>query len=204
MSEGNTDRCVIASSEPTRRGRRPWHVWKFLVREPDFLAIVKGWDERGGNPAGGIALVPRPSEQAPCSHCPRTLRASAASRHPGQRLRAVLLPLGGRDEVTSGYFHRAGDEAEAPLGAAGVDGNLARRVNAARSRRATTASDIVLRPGSPASSPAPSAHRCAAAGLDPGAPAERCAMMPSTARFVACRSASANLSSGHRVPPRSA
>jgi hypothetical protein len=32
--------------------------------------------------------------------------------------------------------------------------------------------------GAPLSSPAPSAHRCAAAGLDSGTPAERLASMP--------------------------
>jgi hypothetical protein len=43
-----------------------------------------------------------------------------------------------------------------------------------------TARPIVLRSGAPPSSPAPSAHRCAAAGLDRDAPAERLALVPST------------------------
>jgi hypothetical protein len=38
----------------------------------------------------------------------------------------------------------------------------------------------------PLSSPAPSAHRCAAAGLDSGTAAERLASMPSTAQWIAC------------------
>ena len=33
-AEGNTGRCVIASTCRSRRGRRPWHVWKLSVREP--------------------------------------------------------------------------------------------------------------------------------------------------------------------------
>jgi RNA-directed DNA polymerase len=34
FTEGNTGWRVIASARPTRRGRRPWHVWKLFVREP--------------------------------------------------------------------------------------------------------------------------------------------------------------------------
>ena len=30
---------VIASARPARRGRRPWHVWKFLAREPGDLGF---------------------------------------------------------------------------------------------------------------------------------------------------------------------
>ena len=37
----------------------------------------------------------------------------------------------------------------------------------------------------PLSSPAPAAHRCAAAGLDSGAPAERLAFVPSTPQWIA-------------------
>ena len=37
ITEGNMDGRVIASARPTRRGRRPWHVEKFLVREPGDL-----------------------------------------------------------------------------------------------------------------------------------------------------------------------
>ena len=33
-AEGNTDGCAIASIRTARRGRRPWHVHKLLVREP--------------------------------------------------------------------------------------------------------------------------------------------------------------------------
>ena len=39
--------------------------------------------------------------------------------------------------------------------------------------------------GGPLSSPAPLAHRCAAAGLDSDAPAERLASMPSTLQWIA-------------------
>ena len=36
-AEGNTVRRAIASARPARRGRRPWHVQKFLAREPRDL-----------------------------------------------------------------------------------------------------------------------------------------------------------------------
>jgi hypothetical protein len=42
--EGNTDRRVIASAWTGRRGQRPWHVRKLLVREP-------------GGPASGRHLM---------------------------------------------------------------------------------------------------------------------------------------------------
>jgi hypothetical protein len=41
ITEGHMDGRDFASVCPTRRGRRPWHVWKLFVREPDFLPIVK-------------------------------------------------------------------------------------------------------------------------------------------------------------------
>jgi hypothetical protein len=39
LAEGNTDRRIIASARPVRRGRRPWHVRKLLVREPGGLGF---------------------------------------------------------------------------------------------------------------------------------------------------------------------
>ena len=33
-AEGNTDGRVNASAQMTRRGRRTWHVWKLVAREP--------------------------------------------------------------------------------------------------------------------------------------------------------------------------
>src|SRR5919202_6759094 len=36
-AEGKTDRRAIASVWTARRGRRPWHVWTLLVREPGGL-----------------------------------------------------------------------------------------------------------------------------------------------------------------------
>ncbi len=38
---------AIASARPARRGRRPWHVWKFLVREPGGLGFGPWLDTTG-------------------------------------------------------------------------------------------------------------------------------------------------------------
>src|SRR6516164_7705955 len=40
--EGNMSKSATASTWPTRRGRRTWHARTLLVREPDFLPMVKG------------------------------------------------------------------------------------------------------------------------------------------------------------------
>jgi hypothetical protein len=40
--EGNTARCAIASAWPARRGRRPWHVWTLIAREPGDLGFGQG------------------------------------------------------------------------------------------------------------------------------------------------------------------
>ena len=39
LAEGNMDGRVNASARTTRRGRRPWHVPKRLVREPGDLTV---------------------------------------------------------------------------------------------------------------------------------------------------------------------
>src|SRR5882672_11692034 len=39
LTEGNTDGCDIASAQPARRGRRPWHVWTLFAREPGDLMV---------------------------------------------------------------------------------------------------------------------------------------------------------------------
>jgi len=42
LVEGNMAGCAIASARPARRGRRPWHVWTLLVREPGDLTADLG------------------------------------------------------------------------------------------------------------------------------------------------------------------
>ena len=39
LAEGEMSRCATASTLSTRRGRRPWHVWKLLEREPGDLLL---------------------------------------------------------------------------------------------------------------------------------------------------------------------
>ena len=43
---------VIASARPARRGRRPWHVWKRLVREPGDLGFGLWLDTTGPHRKG--------------------------------------------------------------------------------------------------------------------------------------------------------
>ena len=52
FTEGNTDGRVIASVRPARRGRRPWHVWKLLVREPGDLGSDQRLDTAGPHRKG--------------------------------------------------------------------------------------------------------------------------------------------------------
>ena len=42
LVEGDTAGRVIASTRPTRRGRRPWHVRTLLAREPGDLRSDQG------------------------------------------------------------------------------------------------------------------------------------------------------------------
>jgi hypothetical protein len=39
FAEDNMDGCVSASIRSTRRGQRPWHMWKLFVREPGGLGF---------------------------------------------------------------------------------------------------------------------------------------------------------------------
>jgi hypothetical protein len=39
IAEGEMAGCVMASALSPRRGRRPWHVWKLLEREPGYLLL---------------------------------------------------------------------------------------------------------------------------------------------------------------------
>ncbi len=47
FTEGNMDGRVSASARPTRRGRRPWHVWKLFAREPGGLGFGLRMDTAG-------------------------------------------------------------------------------------------------------------------------------------------------------------
>jgi len=47
ITEGNMGGRVIASVRPTRRGRRPWHVWTLFAREPGDLGFGQ-WRNAAG------------------------------------------------------------------------------------------------------------------------------------------------------------
>ena len=47
ITEGNMDGRASASTCPTRRGRRPWHVWKLFAREPGGLGLGRRMDTAG-------------------------------------------------------------------------------------------------------------------------------------------------------------
>ena len=51
-TEGNMDGRIIASARPTRRGRRPWHVWKLFAREPGGLGFSLRMDTAGPHREG--------------------------------------------------------------------------------------------------------------------------------------------------------
>ena len=52
FTEGHMDGRVNASVRPTRRGRRPWHVWKLFVREPGGLGLGLRMDTAGPHRKG--------------------------------------------------------------------------------------------------------------------------------------------------------
>lgn len=39
IAEGKTTKCATASTLLARRGRRPWHVWTLLAREPGSIRM---------------------------------------------------------------------------------------------------------------------------------------------------------------------
>jgi hypothetical protein len=47
ITEGNMGERDIASVRLARRGRRPWHVWKFFAREPGGLGLGPRMDTAG-------------------------------------------------------------------------------------------------------------------------------------------------------------
>ena len=42
ITEGNMDGGVSASARPTRRGRRPWHVWTLFARNREIPGLASG------------------------------------------------------------------------------------------------------------------------------------------------------------------
>ena len=92
ITEGEMDGSVIASARPTRRGRRPWHVWTLFVRESGDLRF----GQRGITPAFGYS-APHPGAEGTLTPMTHTL----PSAHYGEvrlltivhhRLRLLALP----------------------------------------------------------------------------------------------------------------
>jgi hypothetical protein len=52
ITEGHTGGRDIASVCPTRRGRRPWHVWTLLAREPGGLGTGLSTESAGPHRKG--------------------------------------------------------------------------------------------------------------------------------------------------------
>ena len=52
ITEGNMGGRDIASVRLTRRGRRPWHVWKLPAREPGGLGVGLRQDSAGPHRKG--------------------------------------------------------------------------------------------------------------------------------------------------------
>ena len=76
-TEGNTDGCVSASARPTRRGPRPWHVWKLFAREPGDL----GFGQRG-NTAGPHR---EDEESTPMMHEPEKSDSAIVATKPANK-----------------------------------------------------------------------------------------------------------------------
>ena len=75
--EGNTDGGDSASRRPTRRGPRPWHVWKLFAREPGDL----GFGQRR-NTAGPHR---EDEESKPMMHEPEKSDSAIVARKPANK-----------------------------------------------------------------------------------------------------------------------
>ena len=76
-TEGNMGGGVIASTRPTRRGLRPWHVWKLFVREPGDLGFG-----RRGNTAGPYR---EDEESKPIMHEPEKSDSAIVATKPANK-----------------------------------------------------------------------------------------------------------------------
>jgi hypothetical protein len=77
ITEGNTDGCVSASVRPTRRGRRPWHVWKLFAREPGGLGFGQRRDTAGPHRED--------EESKPMMHEPEKSDSAIVARKPANK-----------------------------------------------------------------------------------------------------------------------
>jgi hypothetical protein len=125
-TEGNTDGCVSASVRPTRRGPRPWHVWKLFAREPGDL----GFGQRG-NTAGPHR---EDEESKPMMHEPEKSDSAIVATKPANKA--------GRPAAEQ-VERRAGTEGNAGQQSTCRAQDRKKRVTGA-GPRATSRSDLLL------------------------------------------------------------
>jgi hypothetical protein len=77
ITESNTGGCVSASVRPTRRGRRPWHVWKLFAREPGGLGFGQRRDTAGPHRED--------EESKPMMHEPEKSDSAIVARKPANK-----------------------------------------------------------------------------------------------------------------------
>jgi hypothetical protein len=77
IAEGNMDGGVIASARPTRRGRRPWHVWTLFVRESGDLRF----GQRGIN----VGPHREDEESKPMMHEPEKSDSAVVATKPANK-----------------------------------------------------------------------------------------------------------------------
>ena len=91
-TEGNMDGGVIASARPTRRGRRPWHVWTLFVRESGDLRFGQR-----GNTAGPHR---EDEESKPMMHEPEKSDSAIVATKPANKAgRPAAEPVERRAET---------------------------------------------------------------------------------------------------------
>ena len=77
FTEGDMDGRVIASARPTRRGRRPWHVWKLFAREPGGLGFGQRMNTAGPHREG--------EESKPMMHEPEKSDSAVVATKPANK-----------------------------------------------------------------------------------------------------------------------
>jgi hypothetical protein len=87
IMEGNMDGRVIASARPTRRGRRPWHVWTLFVRESGDLGF--------GQRRNTVGPHREDEESKPMMHEPEKSDSAVVATKPANKSRATGGGVGG-------------------------------------------------------------------------------------------------------------
>src|SRR3954462_5237204 len=126
ITEGEMDGRVIASARPTRRGRRPWHVWRLFVREAGDL----GFGQRR-NTAGPHR---EDEESKPMMHEPEKSDSAIVATKPANKPgRPAAEPVGKR------AGRRAGEPVERRAGTEGNAGQQSTCRTQSREKRVTGA-----------------------------------------------------------------